>query len=211
LRFEVLASNANLGVAFCWVPVFAYGETGMTRLGDGWVQAVKLTAATPADFLEIVALTNRAYRHQGPGASWNVETMVEGERLSLASLHGDLAAHPDAQLLMWRNAAGEHLGHVWLEPQGDGAWYLGLLTVRPDRQDQGLGRALLAASEAYARGRGAGRIRMTVVDLRDTLIAWYQRRGYALTGERQPWPYDDPTIGRPTVADLGFVVLEKAL
>jgi hypothetical protein len=52
---------------------------------------------------------------------------------------------------------------------------------------------------------------MTVVDRRDTLIAWYERRGYRLTGERQPWPYHDPRIGRPTVADLGFVVLEKAL
>jgi ribosomal protein S18 acetylase RimI-like enzyme len=172
---------------------------------------VELRAASAADFPEIVALTNRAYRDQGPGASWNVETMIEGERLTLASLGAELAAHPQAELLIWRGAAGEHLGHVWLEPQGDGAWYLGLLTVRPDRQDQGLGRALLAASEAYVRGYGGKRIRMTVVDQRETLIAWYERRGYALTGERQPWPYGDPSIGRPTVADLGFVVLEKAL
>ena len=170
-----------------------------------------LRRATEADFPQIVALTNRAYRDTGPGASWNVETMIEGQRLTQDQLSADLAAAPQAQLMIWRDEAGEHLGHVWLEPQADGVWYLGLLTVRPDRQDQGLGRALLAASEAYARGQGARRIEMTVVDRRDTLIAWYERRGYRLTGERRPWPYDDPGIGHPTVPDLGFVVLEKAL
>ena len=172
---------------------------------------VELRRAAEADFPEIVALTNRAYRDTGPGASWNVETMIEGERLTAQTLARDLAASADARLLIWRDREGAHLGHVWLEPQRDGGWYLGLLTVRPDRQDQGLGRALLAASEDYARGHGATRVRMTVVDRRDTLIAWYERRGYRLTGERQPWPYHDPSIGRPTVPDLGFVVLEKAL
>jgi predicted N-acetyltransferase YhbS len=172
---------------------------------------VELRPATEADYPEIVALTNRAYRGRGPGASWNVETMIEGQRLTDELLREDLAATPDARLLIWRDGGGAHMGHVWLEPQPDGAWYLGLLTVRPDRQDQGLGRALLGASEAHARGEGATRIRMTVVDRRDTLIAWYERRGYRQTGERRPWPYHDPRIGRPTVPDLGFVVLEKAL
>ena len=155
-------------------------------------------------------MTNRAYRFTGEGASWNVETMIDGERLTTEQLAEDLTANPRAELLIWREA-GEHLGHVWLEPQDDGAWYLGLLTVRPDRQDQGLGRALLSASEDYARARGADRVRMTVVDRRETLIAWYERRGYRLTGERRPWPYEDPRIGRPTVPDLGFVVLERTL
>ncbi|MFL5298426.1 MAG: GNAT family N-acetyltransferase [Phenylobacterium sp.] len=172
---------------------------------------VDLRPAGEADLAEVVALTNRAYRHTGPGASWNVEAMIEGERLTQAQLRQDLAAAPNARLLIWRGGGGEHLGHVWLEPHADGAWYLGLLTVRPDRQASGIGRALLAAAEDYARAAGATRIRMTVVDQRHSLIAWYERRGYALTGETRPWPYHDPSIGRPTVPDLAFVVLEKAL
>jgi hypothetical protein len=52
---------------------------------------------------------------------------------------------------------------------------------------------------------------MTVVAIRDTLIAWYQRRGYALTGETRPWPYEDERFGQPGRDDLSFVVLEKAL
>ncbi|HEY0436679.1 MAG TPA: GNAT family N-acetyltransferase, partial [Phenylobacterium sp.] len=138
------------------------------------------------------------------------EGIIEGERLTDELLREDLANCPGAHLLIWRDEAGEHLGHVWLEPGQGGAWYLGLLTVRPDMQDRKLGRSLLAASEDYARARGASRIELTVVDARHTLIAWYERRGYARTGATKPWPYHDPRIGRPT-QDIQFVVLERAV
>jgi len=49
-----------------------------------------------------------------------------------------------------------------------------------------------------------------VVNARDTLIAWYERRGYALTGERRPFPLDAPGIV-PKTRDLEFVVLAKSL
>ncbi|MGC1303530.1 MAG: GNAT family N-acetyltransferase, partial [Caulobacteraceae bacterium] len=65
---------------------------------------------------------------------------------------------------------------------------------------------LLAAAEAFVRAQGARRMRMTVIGIRDTLIAWYRRRGYAPTGEVLPFTYAD--VPRP---DLDFVVLEKAI
>ena len=170
-----------------------------------------LRPATEADHPEIVALTNRAFRGTGPQASWNVEDMIAGERITAELLRQDLAEKPHAHLLIWRNEGGDHLGHVWLEPADGGAWYLGLLTVRPDRQGRKLGRALLGAAEEYARERGAARMRMTVINRRDSLIAWYLRRGYALTGETRPFPYGDDRFGRPLRDDLGFVVLERAL
>ena len=88
---------------------------------------------------------------------------------------------------------------------------LGLLTVRPDLQDRHLGRSLLAEAETFARGRGASRICMTVVNVRSALIAWYERRGYTLTGEIKPFPYEDERFGKPLRDDLHFVVLEKSL
>jgi ribosomal protein S18 acetylase RimI-like enzyme len=100
---------------------------------------------------------------------------------------------------------------MWLEPKQDDVWYLDLLTVRPELQNRQLGRTLLAASEEFAKQRGAQRIRMTVVNLRETLIAWYLRRGYTLTGETKPYPYDDNRFGTPLRDDLHFVVLEKHL
>lgn len=172
---------------------------------------VGLRRATEADFASIVALTNKAYRERGPGQSWNVEDLIEGQRLTDELLREDLAAAPHAQLMIWRDGTDDHLGHVWLAPQDDGVWYLGLLAVRPDLQDRKLGRRLLSAAEAHAAGQGATRIRMTVVAQREPLIAWYERRGYAQTGETQPWPYHDPRPGTPTRPDLYFVVLERAL
>ncbi len=52
---------------------------------------------------------------------------------------------------------------------------------------------------------------MTVIVQRDELIEWYQRRGYALTGETRPFPMTDPRFGVPRRGDLAFVVLEKPL
>ncbi|HMF75148.1 MAG TPA: GNAT family N-acetyltransferase [Bryobacteraceae bacterium] len=171
-----------------------------------------LTPAVEADYPAIVDLVNLAFRGAGPSASWNIETgIIEGQRLNESLLREDLAANPGAHLLTHRHAVNRTLlGTVWLYP-GKSVWYLGLLTVRPDLQNRQLGRALLAAAEGFAKERGAHCIRMTVVNARDTLIAWYQRRGYTLTGETKPFPYGDERFGRPLRDDLHFVVLEKDL
>lgn len=173
-----------------------------------------LFPARPDDLPAVAALVNSAYRGETSRQGWTTEAdYIDGQRTDAASLAADLAADPEAQLLVLRDTSdGPLLGSVWLEPVGDGAtWYLGMLTVRPDLQDRKLGRQLLAQAEAAAARRGAGRIRMTVIAIRDTLIAWYERRGYRLTGERRPFPYEDDRFGRPRRGDLEFVVLEKAL
>ncbi len=172
---------------------------------------ITLQPATDAEIPEIVELSNWAYRGTGAVASWTVESYLEGERTTPDALRSDLAASPGARILIWRDAGGVLLGHLWLEPAGEGVWYLGLLSVRPDRQDQKLGRRLLDAAEDHARARGGRRMRMTVINVRDTLIAWYRRRGYALTGEARPFPYGDDRFGKPLRDDLSFVVLEKAI
>ncbi len=50
---------------------------------------------------------------------------------------------------------------------------------------------------------------MTVVAQRDTLIAWYERRGYRRTGEERPFPYGDARFGTPRRDDLFFIVLAR--
>jgi hypothetical protein len=52
---------------------------------------------------------------------------------------------------------------------------------------------------------------MTVIDLRDELIAFYERRGYHRTGVFKPFPYGDARFGLPKRNDLRFEVLEKLL
>jgi GNAT superfamily N-acetyltransferase len=177
---------------------------------------MKLVAAIEDDFAEVVALANMAYRGTDSTPGWTTEAAyITGQRLDDASLRKSLAEEPRARLLIWRDEAdlahGQLLGTVWLEPEDENVWYLGLLTVRPDVQNRQLGRALLAAAEAYAKDAGGRKIRMTVVNVRATLIAWYERRGYVLTGESEPFPYGDERFGKPLRDDLEFVVLEKLL
>lgn len=171
-----------------------------------------LTPAVESDYAEIIALANWAYRGNGPTASWNAEAgVLEGQRLTESLIRDDRANKPLGQLLIHRAADGVLMGTVWLEPKGDGGWYLGLLMVRPDQQKQQFGRTLLATAEQFARERGARRIRMTVLHVREPLIAWYERRGYARNGETEPFPYGDERFGRPLRDDLHFVVLEKVM
>jgi ribosomal protein S18 acetylase RimI-like enzyme len=170
-----------------------------------------LNPAVEADYAAIIDLANLAFRGTGPSASWNTEAdFIAGPRLNESLLRTDLAAKPEAHLMTYRDDPnGPLLGTVLLDPKQNGVWYLGLLTVRPDLQNRQLGRALLAAAEDYAKQRGAHRIQMTVVNVRTTLIAWYERRGYTVTDETRPFPYGDDRFGKPLRNDLHFAVLQK--
>jgi ribosomal protein S18 acetylase RimI-like enzyme len=169
--------------------------------------------ATEADLPTAATLVNSAYRGDSSRAGWTTEAdFLGGQRTDPQTLRRDLDARPDAVILTLRDAPqGEIIACVWLEPAAADAWYLGMLTVRPTLQDRRLGRTLLEAAEAYAAERGARRVRMTVISIRAELIAWYERRGYARTGETRPFPADDPLFGVPIRGDLEFVVLEKTL
>lgn len=171
---------------------------------------MQLQTAGDTDLPEIVALTNLAFRG---GVGWTVESSyIEGERISLETLKEDMAGRPEARVMIWREPGDDLLlGSVWLEPKKSGVWYMGLLAVRPDRQDQRLGRKMLDASEAMVRQEGGERIRISVVNVRDRLLAWYERRGYVRTGEHEPFPYGNEKVGRPLRDDLEFILLEKAL
>jgi ribosomal protein S18 acetylase RimI-like enzyme len=164
-----------------------------------------------ADYPAIIKLVNAAYRGHGAVESWNIESgIIEGTRLTDSLLREDLAAKPQAHFLVHRDPEGRSIiGTVWLEPVEDHAWYLGLFTVDPAIQNQQLGRRLLSAAEEFAKARGARSIRMGVLSVRDTLIAWYERRGYARTGETEPFPYGDDRFGKPLRENLVFAILEK--
>lgn len=172
-----------------------------------------LEEAVEPDFPAIIDLVNAAYRGSGNTASWNSEIgILAGTRLTDSLLREDLAAKPDAHLLVARDRETRAIiGTVWLEPVQESTWYLGLFTIDPARQKRHLGRALLAAAENFARGYGARHMRMGVLNVRETLIAWYERRGYSRTGGTEPFPYGDNRFGTPLRNDLEFVILEKQL
>ncbi len=166
---------------------------------------------TDDDIPAVATLMNRAYRGAGGTRGWAVEIdYLAGDRTTTEVLRADLTAAPAASVLKWVDGPAESFsGCVWLEPLGDDVWYLGSFAIEPDRQNGGLGRIMLAAAEDWARQRGGRRMRLTVINLRDALIAWYLRRGYHKTGETDPFPYGDDRFGAPLRDDLCFVVLEK--
>jgi GNAT superfamily N-acetyltransferase len=64
----------------------------------------------------------------------------------------------------------------------DGATgYFGMLSVDPDLQRKGVGRALLAAAEEHCRRAGCTKMTMSTGEDRTELIPYYQRLGYRLT------------------------------
>lgn len=167
--------------------------------------------AADSDLAAIASLMNRAYRN-GDAASWTSESAyLAGDRTSETLLREDLAIAPQATLLKWQGKEGVIVGCVRLEPLGNATWYLGSLAVDPDHQGASLGRTLLAAAEDCVRERGGHHVRLTVINVRQPMIAWYRRRGYRETGETESFPYGDDRFGRPLRDDLCFVVLHKTL
>lgn len=172
-----------------------------------------VSVASDADLEAIATLVNSSFRGDSSRAGWTTEAdLVGGQRTDPETLRDDLAARPGSVLLTMRDEPGEALlGSVWLEPKTPELWYLGMLTVRPDLQSRGLGRRMLEEAERYAVAHGARRIRMTVITVRDTLLEWYERRGYIRTGELIPFPYGNDRFGLPQRPDLQFEALEKEL
>lgn len=167
--------------------------------------------AAPDDVPALWALIESAYRGDSAKAGWTHEAdLLGGQRTDEAELRDILA--DASRIILLAEVDGALTGCVQVADQGQGLAYLGLLTVDPARQAGGLGRLLIDAAEAEAAARfAATRMEMTVIRQRAELIAWYERRGYRLTGETRPFPLDDPRFGLPRTRDLAFVVLEKPL
>lgn len=162
-----------------------------------------ITAARPADAPGLKMLLESAYRGDSARQGWNHEAdILDDERIAPGELEAMLA-DPAVTILTARDDDAL-VGCVAVTRKDATLAYLGMLCVLPTLQSGGLGRRLLDAAEDHARALGLAAMEMTVIDSRASLIAWYERRGYALTGERRPFPVlrDPPVI---------FVVLEKPL
>lgn len=166
--------------------------------------------ATPADVETIVALVTSAYRGEASRVGWTTEAdFLDGNRIDADVLRADIARPRSRVVLAERAGALLACAHVADE---DGHGYFGMFSVVPALQGGGIGKRLLAECERIARDDwGLPDMRMTVIDIRDELIAFYERRGYRRTGTFKPFPHGDERFGIPRRADLRFEVLEKRL
>ena len=167
-------------------------------------------AATPADLDAIVALVTSAYRGVSSRAVCTIAAVfLAGNRIDAEVLRADIERPGSRVLLAERDGALLACAHV---SEDDGAGYFGMFSVVPGLQGGGIGKQVLAECERIARDDWRlPAMRMTVIDIRDELIAFYERRGYRRTGILKPFPYGDERFGLPRRDDLRFEVLEKAL
>jgi GNAT superfamily N-acetyltransferase len=88
----------------------------------------------------------------------------------------------------------------WPRP---GTTHIGLLLIAEHHQRRGAGRAAYQEIEREARGWGAKHMRIGVVATNQDVLPFWQRLGFAPTGEVKPWRYG------PVVSEVQ--ILEKEI
>ncbi len=173
-------------------------------------EGYRFRRAGAGDVPALVDLVESAYRGERSRAGWTHEAdLLAGQRTDAQMV--EAAVRDRAGVVLVAEAGGQIVACCQLERR-DGYAYFGMFAVSPARQGGGLGRAMLAEAERFARAEwGAGELRMTVIVQRADLIAWYLRRGYARTRELSPFPYGDERFGMPLRPDLAFETLTKKL
>jgi ribosomal protein S18 acetylase RimI-like enzyme len=164
-------------------------------------------AASEGDEEFIAALINSAYRGDSSRAGWTTEAdLLEGTRTNPNEVLGLIQARDSTMLLCQQ--ADQIVGCVYLQKR-DEAGYLGMFVVSPKLQGSGIGKQFMAAAEDHVQRQwGVRRMIMSVITLREELIAYYERRGYRRTGKFEPFPTDlEDTI--TLVDNLQFETLEK--
>ncbi len=168
----------------------------------------QITSASAEDVPVLNRLVNSAYRGESSRKGWATEAdLIDGTRIDEAAML-DLIRDKNTTILKYVEN-NEILGCVELRIENE-SLYLGMLTVNPDLQAKGIGKILMTAGEDFGRRNNCKKVKMTVVSVRDKLIAWYERHGYSLTGERKPFKMPDERFGIPR-QPLEFVVMEKNL
>lgn len=167
---------------------------------------MQITKATIADVAELTQLVNSGYRGESSKKGWTTEAhLLDGIRIDEMAMI-KYFQDPYIIILKYVNDDGKIIGCVYLEVK-DERLYLGMLTVSPLSQANGIGRQLLHQAEIVATELNCNSIYMTVIKSRKELIAWYERRGYHATGEILPF-HEGTRFGVPK-EEIQLAVFEK--
>jgi ribosomal protein S18 acetylase RimI-like enzyme len=184
------------------------GEATMDAAGRQ--QELLFRTARVADAPAIVALVESAYRGDASRAGWTTEAdLLDGQRVDVVGITEIIIKRGNRVLLAETDGALVACCH--LEKQG-ATCYFGMFSVKPTQQGGGVGKRVMAEAERVARDEWkCTKMEMTVISLRDELVAWYERRGYRRSGVFKPFPYGDARFGIPRRDDLRFELLVKPL
>jgi len=178
-------------------------------VNESTIAGMQIDVARRTDVDRIVELVNDAYRGTSQTPGWTHEShLFAGARIDAAAVTGMM--QPDRSTVLVMRQDADIIACVALRRLDDREWYLSMLAVDPARQSCGAGKSIMAGAERFARDRGAERMKISVINLRDSLICWYERQGYVRTGAIEGLP-DDPAAGTPLRADLALVSFAKQL
>ncbi len=184
----------------------------MTRHSHPMLSGLQLTSAGLTEVDALADLINRAYRGETSRVGWTSEAdILDGVRTTPTQLAALLVAPERHFLLAWH--AQVLVGCIGLEKLVDepSTVQLGMLAVHPPLQNLGIGKWIIHQAEQWACAHWAVRMsQMSVIHLRDSLIAFYQRLGYKATDETLAFPVA-PHLWQPKVTDLKLRILRKAL
>lgn len=197
--------------------------------------AVFLRQAETDDIGALEQLLNGCYRET---AGWTNEAdLVSGIRITPDELVSTIA-NPTHYLFVYPKTmtgerdgeeTGEMLGCIAVDIKVDAdadanksvcsnKAYIGMFAVHPELQGQGVGHQILQAAETFAERHlqsstqdaqtKPARLTMSILSHRPELLAYYQRRGYQLNGNKMPFP-NDGNNGEPKRQDLELLELEK--
>lgn len=186
-------------------------------------EAVFLRQAEAKDIAALKQLLDRCYR-QAEG--WTHEAdLVGGIRTTNAEL-ASVVADPKHYLFVYPKTdtgtregieTGELLGCIAVDMQthvpSTNSAYIGMFAVHPALQGAGVGHVILQAAETFANRHLISknqpyRLTMSILSHRPELLAYYERRGYQLTGVTIPFP-EDGNNGQPKRQDLELLELKK--
>lgn len=186
--------------------------------------AMKIVVATEKDVEELEQLVELCFRGNLSKEGWTTEAdMFEGPRITGSVLRKDFANSLNVTIFKcvtvdgeWQGLPsiierdGKMIGCVRAERDGD-KMKMGMISVHPTLQNQGLGKKLLERVEDFARSNGCTAVKMMVIKQRTELMAWYERQGYRWNGETCPVPVweGQKTSGQKLPLDIH--ILEKAI
>jgi len=147
------------------------------------------------DVAQLVELINLAYRAQSD-RSWTTEkAFVDGTRITNEQLSEDLN-RSNFKLFVGENEQGLLVACIGLSLDHNSV-EIGTFAIDSSVQNLGYGKQMLNYVEAY------------VAQSCSELIAYYQRRGYQITGHTEPYPVN-ANVGQPLVP-IQLIEMKKTI
>ncbi|KAF7715901.1 Uncharacterized protein PECH_005762 [Penicillium ucsense] len=165
--------------------------------------------ATAEDTLILKQLIESAFRAEDTRQGWvGIQKLASGFSIEEKQIASGVA-DPNTVFLIARDEHDHLLGTIGASKRGSEVARLFMLAVDPRFHRGGTGRAILDYAEQYCKREWKSRvISLDALSTRESLIAWYLRRGYRQTGETNPFPREKcEELDLPE--DLHFVEFEK--